>query len=154
VRRAELLRITSHYGLFAVMTTTRPEIRVEGSDDGSIWKEYVFRHKAGDPSRVPRFVAPHQPRLDWQMWFAALGRFESEQWFQRFCERLLLGGSPEVSRLLARDPFPDHPPRFVRARLDQYRFTSAAQRRATGSWWQVEPAGDYSPVLSLREAPR
>jgi hypothetical protein len=66
-------RLVNHYGLFAVMTTERPEIILEGSDDGRSWKPYEFRYKPGDPSRRPRFVAPLEPRLDWQMWFAALG---------------------------------------------------------------------------------
>src|SRR5262249_17007602 len=76
------LRSVNAYGLFAVMTTTRPEIVLEGSDDGTTWLEYEFKYKAGDLHRRPPWVAPYQPRLDWQMWFAALGRFEEERWFQ------------------------------------------------------------------------
>src|SRR5262249_51219968 len=94
------LRSVNGYGLFAVMTTTRPEIIVEGSQDGSTWKAYEFVDKPGELSRRPPWVAPFQPRLDWQMWFAALGRFDDEQWFQRFCARLL-EGSPPVTKLLA-----------------------------------------------------
>ena len=70
--RLDPLHLTSRYGLFAVMTTTRPEIVFEGSDDGTKWEEYEFRCKPGDLRRPPPWVAPHQPRLDWQMWFAAL----------------------------------------------------------------------------------
>ena len=65
--------LVGSYGLFADMTVDRPELVVEGSDDGVEWVPYGFKHKPGDPSRRPRFVAPHQPRLDWQMWFEALG---------------------------------------------------------------------------------
>ncbi len=140
-------QIVNTYGLFAVMTTSRPEISVEGSDDRETWRPYVFRWKPGDPARRPRFVAPHQPRLDWQMWFAALGSAEQNPWFLRFAGRLL-EGSPEVLSLLARNPFPDRPPRYVRAVLYDYRFTNREQRRATGAWWRREETGLYLPIVS------
>jgi predicted DCC family thiol-disulfide oxidoreductase YuxK len=140
------LRSANGYGLFAVMTTERPEIVVEGSEDGTTWRPYEFRWKPGDPLRRPRFVAPHQPRLDWQMWFAALGDYRSNPWLMRFMARLL-EGEPEVEKLLAVDPFLDHPPRYVRAVLYDYRFTSAEERRRTGAWWKRELRGLYAPVL-------
>src|SRR5712692_10008101 len=140
-------RSTNGYGLFMVMTTSRPEIPVEGRDDGQSWHAYEFRWKPGDVLRCPRFVAPHQPRLDWQMWFAALGTCEENPWFVNFLARLL-EGSPPVLRLLAKNPFPDHPPRYIRAVLYDYRFTDAATQRATGAWWQREEKGLYCPVLS------
>ncbi len=93
------------YGLFAVMTPSRPEIVVEGSRDGTTWLPYEFKWKPGDPTRRPRFVEPHQPRLDWQMWFAALGTYEDNPWFLSFLRRLL-EDSPPVLRLLKTDPFP------------------------------------------------
>src|SRR5262249_4931238 len=102
-RALEPLRSINTYGLFAVMTTPRREIVVEGSTDGAGWKPYEFRYKAGDVRRRPPWVAPHQPRLDWQMWFAALEDPATAQWFERFCRRLL-AGSPDVVRLLADDP--------------------------------------------------
>ena len=142
-------RSVNGYGLFRVMTTTRPEIIVEGSRDGIQWQAYEFRHKPGDPTRRPEFIEPHQPRLDWQMWFAALGQFESEAWFRAFLGRLL-EGSPPVTALLARNPFPGDPPRYVRARQYGYRFTTPAERRRESAWWARSPIGDYSPVLSLR----
>jgi lipase maturation factor 1 len=144
------LRSVNGYGLFAVMTTTRDEIVIEGSDDGIGWQEYEFPYKAGDLRRAPPWVAPHQPRLDWQMWFAALSRFDDEPWFQAFCVRLL-EGSPDVLRLLARDPFQGHPPRSVRGVLYRYHFSDAAARRQ-GVWWTRERLGLYSPVLTLRAA--
>jgi predicted DCC family thiol-disulfide oxidoreductase YuxK len=143
------LRSANGYGLFAVMTITRPEIVVEGSDDGVSWKAYEFRWKPGDVRRRPRFVAPHQPRLDWQMWFAALGSYRENPWFVEFLSRLL-EGSPEVERLLERNPFPKTPPRYVRALLYDYRFTDSLEKKATGAWWHREPAGLYCPVLSRR----
>ena len=130
------------------MTTERPEIIIEGSDDAQRWKPYEFRWKPGDPGRRPAFVEPHQPRLDWQMWFAALSSYEYVPWFRAF-EARLLEGSPEVLGLLASNPFPDHPPRYVRAWLYEYRFTTAAERRATGAWWRRDLVGAYSPTVSL-----
>ncbi|HEX4802239.1 MAG TPA: lipase maturation factor family protein, partial [Myxococcaceae bacterium] len=116
-------RSINSYGLFAVMTTRRPEILVQGSDDGRSWHDYQFKWKPGDLKAAPRFVAPHQPRLDWQMWFAALGTCARNPWFIRFQERLLQG-SPPVARLLAADPFPRSPPRYIRSLMYDYRFAS------------------------------
>jgi hypothetical protein len=140
-------RSVNAYGLFAVMTTTRPEIVLEGSMDGVTWYEYEFRHKPGTLTRAPTLVAPFQPRLDWQMWFAALGRYEEEYWFQRFCERLL-EGSPAVERLLAAPPFSGKPPRFLRAVLYQYRYVDRRTGGKTGAWWVRDRIREYSPVLS------
>ncbi|HYV28145.1 MAG TPA: lipase maturation factor family protein, partial [Candidatus Eisenbacteria bacterium] len=143
-------RSFSSYGLFAVMTTTRPEITLEGSNDGVSWREYEFKYKAGDVKRRPEFVEPHQPRLDWQMWFAALGDYRQNPWFLNFCVRLLQG-SPDVLGLLGRNPFPDAPPRYVRALVYEYHFTDFETRRKTGAWWHRELKGDYIPVISLRQ---
>src|SRR5581483_8808698 len=135
------LRSVNSYGLFAVMTTTRDEIVVEGSNDGVTWLPYEFRYKPGDVDRRPPWVAPHQPRLDWQMWFASLTSYETVPWFPAFCRRLL-EGSPGVLALLARNPFPDRPPRYIRAVLYRYHFGAR-------TWWTRERVGDYSPVLTL-----
>jgi lipase maturation factor 1 len=140
------LRSVNTYGLFAVMTTSRPEIVVEGSADGERWEPYEFIYKAGDLRRRPPWVAPHQPRLDWQMWFAALGDAAGEPWFQRFC-RQLLAGSPAVLRLLADDPFAGRPPAYVRAVLYQYHYAPPDQHRR-GVWWTRERLGDYLAPLS------
>jgi len=96
------------------MTTARPEIIIEGSDDGVHWREYTFKYKPGDVRRPPLWNIAHQPRLDWQMWFAALGRASQNPWFLRFLQRLL-ENSPEVTALLGSNPFPDKPPLYVRA---------------------------------------
>jgi hypothetical protein len=142
------LRVVSGYGLFAAMTTRRQEIIVEGSADGRIWLPYEFRYKPGDTMRRPRFVAPHQPRLDWQMWFAALGDYRNSPWYLSFCQRLLEGSRP-VLALLENNPFPAAPPRYVRGVLYDYHFTDAATRRATGEWWRREERGPFGPVLTL-----
>jgi len=146
-RSALPLRSVNTYGLFAVMTTSRPEIVMEGSDDGATWKAYEFRWKPGDLNRRGRFVAPHQPRLDWQMWFAALSSPNEQPWFFPFCLRLL-EGDPDVIRLLAKNPFPSSPPRYLRAVLYEYRFTTPEEHRATGAWWTREEKGLYAPVLT------
>ena len=143
-------RTINNYGLFAVMTTERHEIIVQGSNDGVHWSDYEFKYKPGDVRRRPVFVAPHQPRLDWQMWFAALGNYQQNPWLQNFCVRLLQG-SPQVLALLAKNPFPDKPPHYVRAELYNYQFTTFAERRATGAWWKREYLGEYLPPVSLPE---
>jgi len=142
------LQLVNPYGLFAVMTTERPEIVVEGSLDGHEWQTYELRYKPGDPARRPAFTTPHMPRLDWQMWFAALGGPRQNPWFLSFCQRLL-EGSPAVTSLLARDPFDGAPPRYVRAQLYRYRFTTAEERRRTGDWWARTLEGPYVPALTL-----
>jgi hypothetical protein len=131
------------------MTTSRPEIVVEGSMDGQTWAPYSFRYKPGDLRQAPRWVAPYQPRLDWQMWFAALGSYRSNPWFINFVTRLL-DGSPQVLGLLAGNPFPEHPPRYIRAMTYDYTFTTLAERRQTGAWWKREPLGTYLPPVGLR----
>ena len=136
------------YGLFAVMTTTRPEIIIEGSNDGKTWQAYEFKYKAGDLQHRPAFVAPHQPRLDWQMWFAALGNYRQNPWFVEFCRRLL-EGSPDVLKLMGRNPFPAAPPRYLRAVLYEYHFSNFQQRREQGVWWRRELRGEYLPPVSL-----
>ena len=138
------LRSVNTYGLFAVMTTERPEIEIEGSADGVMWQPYEFRYKAGDPLQRPPWVAPHQPRLDWDMWFAALSPFYAEPWFENF-RRRLLEASPDVLRLLARDPFNGERPRAIRAVAYNYRFSTRAERAATGAWWVRERLGLYAP---------
>src|SRR4029453_7486589 len=152
IRRLMVLQspfhIVNSYGLFAVMTTSRPEIIVEGSNDGSAWQEYEFKHKPGDLTRAPTWVAPHQPRLDWQMWFAALSDYRNNPWFVNFMVRLLQGSEP-VLALMARNPFPDAPPRYIRALLYQYHFTDWKTRRETGAWWRRELLGVYFPQSSL-----
>jgi lipase maturation factor 1 len=140
-------RSVNPYGLFAVMTTERPEIAMEGSSDGVEWRPYTFRYKPGDPRRAPAFVEPHQPRLDWQMWFAALGgRCERVPWFLHFVRRLK-DGSPPVLGLLAGNPFPEGPPTQVRARLEDYRFTDREERRRTGDYWRIQDEGLFCPDL-------
>jgi hypothetical protein len=133
-------RSVNAYHLFAQMTLVRREPVIEGSADGITWLPYELRWEPGDPVRAPAFVAPHQPRVDFQMWFVLLGAHPGAPWFDRLIERL--GRDPAAVRpLFARDPFPVDPPRFLRVAVYRYRFTDRATRRATGAWWSRELLG-------------
>jgi lipase maturation factor 1 len=147
-RLIEPLHIVGGYGLFAVMTTTRREIIIQGSDDGAEWRDYAFRYKPGDVTRRPIWNIPHQPRLDWQMWFAALDSPVRLPWFSRFLERLL-ENDPAVTALLERNPFADKPPAYLRAEFYDYTYASAAEK-AKGEWWDRRPLGLYFPPVQRR----
>lgn len=141
-------RSVNGYGLFAVMTTRRPEIEIEGSRDGIEWKAYEFKYKPGPLNRPPPWVAPYLPRLDWVMWFAAMDHPIASPWLAPFVRRLL-EGEPEVLALLGKNPFGAEPPRYVRGRRHRYRFTTFAEWRATGDWWVREPGGGYFAPTTL-----
>ncbi|MGA8027131.1 MAG: lipase maturation factor family protein [Bryobacteraceae bacterium] len=140
-------QIVNTYGLFAVMTTTRPEIVIEGSNDQANWKEYSFKYKPGELHRGLPFVAPYQPRLDWQMWFAALGGIQENSWVSGLMYRLLLGDS-RVLGLMNPPPFPK-PPRFMRALLYDYQFTTTEERSRTGAVWLRQSRGIWFGPVSL-----
>lgn len=138
-------RSVNGYGLFANMTTSRPEIVVEGSNNRKDWKVYEFKWKPGALDRRPPQVAPHQPRIDWQMWFEALNwqrGGKPKEWFRSFIVRLL-EGTPEVLDLLAHNPFPEEPPKYIRAVVYDYEFTSEAEYAETGNWWRRTHRGVY-----------
>jgi len=172
---AQPWRLTSGYGLFRRMTgvgdvqalglaTERPEVEVQGSDDGSTWLPYVFKYKPGPLDRPPPWVAPHQPRLDWQMWFAALGTYQGHSWFVHLVYKILVG-EPSVLALLdgVPAPFRERPPRLVRAQLYKYDMTRPAwgrHRQAPGGgpmpslgdsngslWWTRTLVGEYFPAI-------
>ena len=138
--------LVNEYGLFASMTTTRPEISIEGSNDGTTWLPYEFRYKAGPLDRAPAWVAPYQPRLDWQMWFASLGSYSQSPWFGQLLLQLL-HASPPVLRLLEHDPFAGKPPKYIRAQVYEYSFTHGRNR----NWWKRESPRAYFPAVSLRQ---
>jgi predicted DCC family thiol-disulfide oxidoreductase YuxK len=143
----EAFRIVNGYGLFRVMTKDRSEIVIEGSADGINWAPYEFKWKPGDVKRAPGWCAPHQPRLDWQMWFAALEAPEQNPWLIGLIVRLL-EGSRDVTGLLADNPFPAKPPNYIRAMFYRYRFTSSEERRQTGAWWKRQELREYLPTIS------
>jgi predicted DCC family thiol-disulfide oxidoreductase YuxK len=140
--------IVNPYGVFAVMTTTRPDIIIEGSNDGTTWREYVLPYQAGPVARPLSWNIPLQPRLDWQLWFAAFEGLGRNLWIERLMKGLLDGSKP-VLGLFAVNPFPDHPPRFVRAELYDYRFSDADLRAKTGAVWVRTLEGTYFPEVSL-----
>ncbi|MGR9085577.1 MAG: lipase maturation factor family protein [Gammaproteobacteria bacterium] len=136
--------VVNNYGPFSVMTTERNEIIVEGSHDGKKWRAYEFKFKPGSLDRRLGWNIPHQPRLDWQMWFAALERPAKMSWFGSFMARLTEGSSGVLS-LLRYNPFSEGPPRYVRARLYRYHFTTPEEREATGRIWRRSLIGMYWP---------
>jgi hypothetical protein len=139
------------YGAFGSITKERYEVVIEGSDDGVEWKEYGFRAKPGDPTRRPPQVAPYHLRLDWLMWFlpfsvhVAGGRVlvpGYELWFIRFVQNLLKNDSQTLS-LIRTNPFPDHPPKYLRAGYYLYHFGEGK------TWWTRERVGEYLPEIAL-----
>ena len=149
----EPLHLVNTYGAFGSVTKTRYEIVIEGTDDDAVsdrtaWREYEFTGKPGDPSRRPTQIAPYHLRLDWLMWFAAFSSTPQDEWFIAFL-RQLLRGDPATLSLLRSNPFPDRPPRFLRARYYRYRFTTPDERRKTGRWWNRELSGEYVPPITL-----
>ena len=148
------LHLVNTYGAFGSITKERYEIAIEGTaaatvDEQTPWREYQFKGKPGDPARRPAQIAPYHLRLDWLMWFAAMGRADDEPWFPELMVKLLQGQKDAVG-LLAHNPFPDHPPRWIRARMYRYTFTTPAERQATGRWWNRELVREYFPAVSLR----
>lgn len=146
----EPYHIANRYGIFAIMTTKRYEVVIEGSDDGSVWKEYLFQYKPSELNRRPRRISPYQPRLDWQAWFLPFSPYGMEKWFIRFLTCLLQSKKP-VLRLLRHNPFPENPPKYVRALLYDYEYTSWKEKNETGNWWKRELQRPYSPVLHLKK---
>ena len=141
-------RIANQYGLFAVMTRGRYEIEFQGSDDGQNWTAYQFRNKPQVLNEAPGIYAPYQPRFDWNLWFASLGSWRQNEMVPLTEERLLVG-SPDVLALFRKNPFPQIPPRYVRAVLWQYWFTSMDEKRKTGNWWRRQYMGLYAPELTM-----
>lgn len=143
----EPFRIANQYGLFAVMTPHRYEIEFQGSNDGESWTAYPFRYKPQDPKDRPRIYAPYQPRFDWNLWFASLGSWQQNPMVPQ-TEELLLENDEAVLGLFAGNPFRNTPPRFVRAVLWQYWFSTPEQKRSEGVWWQRKYLGLYAPTLT------
>ncbi|MGB0592322.1 MAG: lipase maturation factor family protein [Myxococcota bacterium] len=150
-KTARSLNICGTYGAFANMTEDRPEILIEGSVDGVTWRPYPLRYKTLELDRPHGFAGPHMPRLDWQLWFAALRQeCRRTRWYLPFMTRLLEGRA-EVLALFADDPFPDGPPTYLRSTLWSYTFTTERERGMTGDVWKRTPRGTYCPTLTLRD---
>jgi hypothetical protein len=148
VAALEPFRIANRYGLFAVMTRGRYEIEFQGSNDGENWVAYPFRYKPQDLNAAPGIYAPYQPRFEWNLWFASLDVWRDNM-FVVSTEERLLAGAPEVLKLFATNPFAEAPPKYVRAVIWQYWFTSMAEKRQTGEWWRREYLGLYAPELTI-----
>ena len=145
------LHLVNTYGAFGSVGKRRREIIVEGTSDAAItestlWRAYEFKCKPGDVHRRPCVVAPYQYRIDWQIWFAAMSSYQRQPWFVHFVAKLLQGDAGALS-LLATDPFPDAPPRFIRAELYEYEFTRFGD--PSGAWWTRKRVGPYLPPVSL-----
>ena len=147
VEALEPLRIANRYGLFGIMTRGRYEIEFQGSEDGQNWIAYFFRYKPQDPAKSPGIYAPYQPRFDWNLWFASLGSWQDYSIVPR-TEVRVLSNDKDVLTLFATNPFPNGPPREVRAVLWQYWFTSTSEKHSTGLWWRRQYLGLYAPTLA------
>jgi hypothetical protein len=145
--------IVGTYGAFGSITRPRYEVIVEGTDDAVItpatqWREYQFKGKPGDVFYRPPQIAPYHLRLDWLMWFAAMSSYQDYPWFVNFVAKLL-EGDHNVLSLLRVNPFPQKPPRYIRAELYEYHFTTPEERQRTGGWWTRSFTGPYFPAISL-----
>lgn len=145
--------LVNTYGAFGSIGRIRREVVIEGTDDAhlteqTVWREYEFKGKPGGLRRLPRQWAPYHLRLDWLMWFAAISPGYAQPWLRPFLQRLLRNDRPTL-RLLRHNPFPDSPPRFVRAQLYQYRFTTPAELRRDRAWWHRALIGGYLPPMTL-----
>jgi lipase maturation factor 1 len=143
------LHIADSYGLFAVMTRQRPEIVFEGSRDGTNWLPYEFKIKPGDDlKRPPPWVAPHMPRLDWRLWFAAMNSADRSPWVLELVRRML-ENRPEIQIFFEKNPFAGEGPKFIRAYVWDYHFTDERTRQSTGQWWWRDNKQPYLPPLFL-----
>jgi Lipase maturation factor len=147
------LHLVNTYGAFGSVTRRRKEVVLEGTEaerpgDGE-WREYEFKGKPGDPRRRPPQIAPYHLRLDWLMWFVALTPAYGDGWLLPLLRRLLEGDRATLA-LLRSNPFPSSPPRYLRARLYRYRFSTREERRATGAWWVRELESTLVGPLALR----
>ncbi|MDZ4264370.1 MAG: lipase maturation factor family protein [Mycobacterium sp.] len=147
------LHLVNTYGAFGSIGRVRYEVVIEGTDEPeptaqTVWQEYGFKGKPGDPRRMPRQWAPYHLRLDWLMWFAALSPTYARDWFRPLVVRLLRNDATTL-RLLRHNPFPDEPPRCIRARLYEYRFTTWRELREERCWWHRTLVGEYLPAVAL-----
>src|SRR5260221_1962687 len=145
--------IVGTYGAFGSVTKERDEVVVSGTREAVLtpqttWLEYEFKAKPGDVRRRPPQYAPYHLRLDWLMWFAAMSSPAYHEWFVPFASKLLAADAATLA-LLRHDPFAGERPRFVRAQLYRYRFTTPDERRETGAWWHRELLRDYLRPVSL-----
>ncbi|MBT8128278.1 MAG: lipase maturation factor family protein [Gammaproteobacteria bacterium] len=147
----ESYRVVNMYHVFPTMTTERIELEIAGSHDGREWKQYRFKYKPEELDQRPQWIMPHQPRLDWQMWFVTLSP-KHLPWFEELLYTLL-EESHDVDSLLQHNPFPEQPPRFIKVDAYRYTFTTPEQRAQTGHWWQREAQGPFLPLPAVYRIP-
>ena len=142
--QVQLFQGAEHARTAAAQRTERVELELSGSLDGRVWESYRFRYKPGDPAERPAIVLPHQPRLDWEMWFVSQHP-KYMRFFHNFLQALL-DNSPAVTALLRHNPFTEQPPRYIRVEAYKYRFSTPQERQKTGQWWQREALGAFTPL--------
>ena len=148
------LHLVGTYGAFGSITRPRYEVIIEGTDESVItqstkWHEYQFKGKPGDVNYRPPQIAPYHLRLDWLMWFAAMSSYQDYPWFVNFVAKLLQNDR-DVLSLLRENPFPNQPPKYVRALLYEYHFTTPQEHKQTGAWWTRTLTGNYFPAVSMQ----
>jgi hypothetical protein len=147
----DILRIVNTYGAFGSISKKRMEVVIEGTSDirpttKSVWKEYEFKVKPGDISRSPGWMSPYHYRIDWQMWFAAMGNYQQHPWLLNLVAKFL-SNDKDALTLIAKNPFPDAPPKFIQGILYEYKFTEFGDE--SGNWWTRKKMGQYLVPLSL-----
>lgn len=138
--------LINQYGLFARMTTTRNEIVIKGSADGKNWKQYEFKYKPSNTKIAPQWVQPHMPRLDWQLWFAALGTINQNQWLIKLMDKLA-NNDTDMNKIIFNNPFVQTKPNYIKADLYRYEFSTYKHWQKTGEWWIKQYRGSYSPTF-------
>jgi hypothetical protein len=152
----DVFHLVNSYGAFGSVGRSRQEVVFEGTTSGSPeeadtpWTEYEFKGKPGDVRRLPRQWSPYHLRLDWMMWFAAISPSYAKPWIAGLCEGLLTNDRA-IMKLLRRNPFDEEPPRYVRALLYHYRFTTTRELVRDRAWWHRELIGSYLDPVGLRE---
>ncbi|MBP6808353.1 MAG: lipase maturation factor family protein [Chromatiaceae bacterium] len=148
VRQLDRFRVANRYHVFPTIDTERLELVIEASTDGARWEPLDFRYRPDDPAQAPAFIIPHQPRLDWMLWFVPKNPL-----FLDLLESFLIRlreGAPAVTALLARPPTGGEPPGWLRVRVYRYRFSTPAERAESGHWWQRQDLGPFYPLPDLR----
>jgi hypothetical protein len=145
--------LVNTYGAFGTVGEQRLNVIFEGTSDNdstdkATWKPYIYRGLPVALNKMPPQIAPYQLRLDWQMWFASMASANEYPWTFNL-EWKLLHNDPGAVNLFARNPFPDKPPRFIRAVL--YRYTFAKPDNAKGLWWTREKISDWIPAMSTTD---
>ena len=145
------LDLVNTYGAFGTVGRERLNVVFEGTDaevldDRATWKAFPYRALPVELNQMPRQIAPYQPRLDWQMWFAAMATPDEYPWTLHLLWKLL-HNDPGALSLFGSNPFPEKPPRYIRAVLYRYQFEPPGNPE--GKWWKREELRTWLPPLSV-----